>query len=289
MPKFFTRNRILTCTGMGLTSSSSRTVSTYTKKFHLADEIQPRGSLIKVILSDSTKEPSSILDFLKNAVVRKNPNSLFIWTTPTHRMNSQHDELVYPGHNFSSTTDKDGETACFLSKRPDTNAVLGERRRIVDLRFTKQNRMTTLFRPYFSSVEEEIEKWVKRASAIPDYPLYIHVIPLETLDLDINTYKENVDYLIEMEEPYTLFSTRHPFSDHYIRASNCNSATEQAIFGVVPPSVHDMSCQEAAMEIVTRLLKKPSDYLQHSADLGLTKGIESPTIVEDLYRAGFSC
>lgn len=289
MPGLFNRkSTFIARRSAGSSSVSSRGISTVTKTFQISDELQPKGILRKFLYSDRSQEVSSVLQLLKNDI-KDNPESLFIWTTPTTRLNSQHGELVYPGHTFSSVTNNASEVTCTLSKRPDTTVVLGERRRIADPRFKQQALTTKLFQPFFSSIEEEIEIWVKRASLIPDYPLYVHIIPLIELQLDISTYENNVSYIVEKKEPYTLYSTVHPFADYYIPASNCNSDTELAIFGAIPPSVHDMTCQEAAMTIVSRLIKAKMDYINKAQYLGLTAGIESPSIPKEFYQPGFTC
>lgn len=291
MSRFFKKNGIISNTRQWMTGLP-RKVSTCSQHFELEKERQFSGKLIKILVSEADEKPETVVNYLRKKIVKENPNSLFVWTTPTSRLNGQHGEFIYPGHNFSSITDKEGETVSFLSKRPDTKAVLGERRRIPDNRFTNSNLTTKLFRPHFTTVEEEIEKWVNRALLVPAYPLYVHVIPLVNgVELDIDTYKDNVKQIMEMEEPYTLYSWAHPNADHYIPASNCNSATEQSIFGPGAVSVHDLYCQEAAMKIVSRFLKlnKQSGYLHYSELLGLANGIEPSTIPEERYRCAFTC
>ncbi|MFV0820921.1 hypothetical protein [Legionella micdadei] len=247
------------------------------------------GQLLRVNLAGKTASPKAKLE-IEQEIIKKNKNSLLIWTTPTQRLKSDYDDCIYPGHNFSSVTDDNGETACSMSKRPDTTSMIGERKRIPDPRFKNQCRTTRLFSPRYPSVQEELIQWLKRAAAAPEYPLFVHVLPLHPpLEVNLASYRSNVELLRSLQEPYSLFSFLHPCGDRYIRAGNCNAATEQSIFGANSASIQDLSCQEAAMKIVTRLLKTQHDYLNAADDLGLTQGIEPSTISEDLYQSSFTC
>lgn len=289
MGRFFGRNGILSHQSKTMVTSSG-VLPMCTQPFKLSDKLHHEGKLVKVFVSKDSEEQQTTWETLQKEIIQPNKNSLFIWTTPTTRFISQHGEHIYPGHNFSSVTDETGKTVCTMSKRPDIKTVLGERKRVPDSRLNNQPMTTRLFSPRYTTVEEEIELWLKRACLVREYPLFVHIIPLVSeLELDIASYKDHVDYLMQLKEAYTLFSFIHPYGDHYIPAGNCNSATEQSIFGLGPVSVHDLSCQEAAMNIVSRILKSRPDYLETAKALGLTKGIESPTIPEDFYRSAFTC
>ncbi|PJE13939.1 hypothetical protein [Legionella sp.] len=293
MRQLFCRNARLPHSGMY--QLQSRGISISARSFKLTEQVseQPpentHGQLVKVNSSSDTKL-ESVLEILQTSIIQKNKNSLFIWTTPTTRLNSNYEDSIYPGHTFSSVTDEQGKTVCFISKRPNTTTVLGEHQRVPDTRFKNQSGKTRLFTPRFSTIQEELEQWYKRSVAVQEYPLFVHIIPFhDKLGLDVETYKSNVNYLLGSQEPYTLFSFLHPSGNRYIRAANCNSATEQSIFGLNSTSVQDLSCQDAAMKIVMRLIKSKYSYITAAEYLGLSKEIEPSTIPEDLYYASFTC
>ncbi|KTD35927.1 hypothetical protein Lnau_0911 [Legionella nautarum] len=248
------------------------------------------GQLIKINSNTKDTNLETVLEVLQTTIIGKNKNSLFIWTTPTTRLTSSYEDSIYPGHNFTSVTNEQGETVSFISKRPNTTNVLGEHKRVPDARFKNQSGKTKLFTPRFATIKEELEQWHKRSLVVDDYPLFVHIIPFhDKLDLDLETYKSNVNYLLGSQEPYTLFSFLHPSGNRYIRAANCNTTTEQSIFGLHSTSVQDLACQDAAMKLVMRLIKSKYSYLSAAENLGLTKEIEPSTIPEDLYYASFTC
>lgn len=294
MRQLFCRNRILPHSG--LQQLQSRGISMCTKQFKLteqASESSPEktyGQLVKINASNKDTSIESVLEVLQTTIIEKNKNSLFIWTTPTTRLTSSYDDSIYPGHNFTSGTNEQGETVCFISKRPNTTTILGEHTRIPDTRFKNQSGKTKLFTPRFATIKEELEQWHKRSLVVEDYPLFVHVIPFhDKLGLDLETYKSNVNYLLGSQEPYTLYSFLHPSGNRYIRAANCNTTTEQSIFGLNSTSVQDLACQDAVMKLVMRLTNSKYTYLSAAENLGLTKEIEPSNIPEDLYYASFTC
>lgn len=288
MSRFFRSTKTLIHSGQSRILSG--TLSIHSTSFQLSDSTRHSGKLVKVLVSQR-KEPESVLPILQREIIETNKNNLFIWTMPTTRLNGQDEDGIYPGHNFSSATDESGLTVCTMSKRPDTKIVLGERTRIPDSRFKKQLKTIRLFSPVYTSVEEELEIWLKRALVVDEYPLFVHIIPFnEHLELNLEDYVRYVEYLKDMEEPYSLHSFKHPFSEHYVQGGNCNSATEQSIFGVGRASLADFSCQEAAINIVSRMKKQEAcDYMEVAKRFGLTKGIESPTFSKEVFSPGFSC
>lgn len=290
MREFFRRTMTL-ASARNTVTASKRSLSTYTKEFELAHESGQTGKLVKIVLSDQGQNTKAVWNSLQIDLMKSNPNSLFIWTMPTTRSTGQYHEFFYPGHNFTSATNDTGDTVCSMSKRPNTKMILGERKCAPDHRFKTQNNSVRQFQPRFTSVEEEIDVWLNRASSAKDYPLFVHIIPMDYLsDLDLETYKDNVDYLIAKEESYTLRSSVHPFiDDYFLPASNCNSASAESIFGKPLVSVHDLFCQEAAMKIVARFINNPVDYMQHTESMGLTQGIEPTASKEDDYRCSFTC
>jgi hypothetical protein len=271
---------------------SSLPLSIYTMPFKLSNQLSGyAGSVTKVMLSGKTYDLQTTITTLQRQIIKPNKNALFIWTTPTTRSNATHGDGIYPGHNFSLVTDEIGNTVCSMSKRPNTKIVLADRERIPDSRFKNQSKKVTLYAPRYTSFEEEIAQWAQRGLVVANYPLFVHIIPFAaTLGLDVATYKEHVENIKRMSEPYSLCSFLKPYSDHYVPAGNCNKATEQSIFGMSSLSTHDSYCQEAAKNMVLRYIKLKSDSYLNTADtLGLTHGIESPNIPEDLYRASFTC
>ncbi|HHF7345149.1 TPA: hypothetical protein ACPSKE_001021 [Legionella feeleii] len=284
MPKFF-RNP----TRIGIPSLYTlphRTFSTRIGEFSLATTPKQTGKIVKILFSGN----SNPLSTLSKSLIEPHKNSLFIGTTPTTTsLTSTFGKSVYPGHNFSFITDENGAIACSMSKRPDTNRVVSKQKRIPDPRFKDLPLDLRVFLPQFTSVEEDLKKWFERAKSLPHYPLFFHIIPLVPgLSINAKTYRENVEYLLAEKANYTLHSTLHPLYDRYIPASNCNSATEQAIFGPHTRSVQDMFCQEAVMEMVSKLVEDKEKYLQTSDSLGLTQGIEKSEITEENYRALFT-
>ncbi|KTD31453.1 MULTISPECIES: hypothetical protein [Legionella] len=288
MGKFFSMSKALNRSSQPVIYTLDA-LSIKIRQFKMSAELPHLGKLLKINVTTQSAQSKTILE-VADQISKNNKNSLLIWTTPTLRLKSEYDDCIYPGHNFSSVIDERGEIACSMSKRPDTTSMIGERNCVPDPRFKNQERTTRLFSPCYPSVQEEILQWFKRASAVPEYPLFIHAIPiLSCLGLSITSYRDNVENLRGLQEPYTLFSFVHPCGDRYIRAGNCNAATEKSIFGVNSGSVQDLSCQEAAMKLVTRLLKQPHEYLHAAEDLGLTQGIEPSSIPEDLYHSSFTC
>ncbi|MDP1604696.1 MAG: hypothetical protein Q8M03_15695 [Legionella sp.] len=267
----------------------TKPMTTMVRDFQLAHS-KHHGKIVKILLSERYKNTSDMWQYLRENIIKSHPHSLFVWTAPTSRSKGQHGDFIHPGHNFSSVTDETGEIVSFMSKTPDSTSVLRELKRVPDKRFENLPQTMGVFKPLFTSVRTEFAKWSKRASLVQGYPLYVHILPLIGGREALKRFENNVIEIVEIAEPYRLLGSMHPDWDQYIPASNCNSAVGQSIFGKEDcPAVHDLSCQEAAMQMVLKFVKNSADYIEQSNALGLTTGIEPPTISEDLYRALFTC
>lgn len=284
MPRFF-QSRAGVFASRWLHTSSQRGFSTHVGEFGLAGIPKQSGKIVKVLISGTSDPVSTIC----KSLIAPHKNSLFIGTTPTTRLKSTFMNGLYPGHNFSFITDGNGAIACSMSKRPDTSQVVSQQKRVPDPRFKDQTLDLRVFLPRFASVEEDLKKWAEKAKSFPKYPLFFHIIPLVPgLRIDAKIYRQNVEYLLTEKANYSLHSSLHQFYDQYIPANNCNSATEQAIFGPGTRSVQDMFCQEAAITMVSKFADKELEYLRISDSLGLMQGIEKSEIPEDNYRALFT-
>lgn len=259
----------------------ARKYSYCTKNFKVAGTTR-LGKIIKIMHTSSYTEQNV------NSLIKENADCLFIGTMPTKRTK----DVIgfYSGHNFSFVTDKEGNVEICMSKRPNTSKQIGNRVRVEDSRLSNYSRKTHIYQPKFLSVSEEIQLWIDKAKKMVNYPIFFHIIPFSSnLDIDKENYTENVKTIIDFAEPYSLHSVIHPQYQHVIPASNCNTATEASLFGFCKESTtHDMSCQEAVMSILLKLVGNKEDYLNDIKAMGLTDDIEKSTIAKENYYASFT-
>lgn len=267
-----------------------KSFSTNVVPFVLKDSNQSEGVIIKVS-SEKSSESSVELKQQLHHFIEVNPGSLFILTTPTIKLNTVYGDIPNPGHNFAFITDLAGSIKTCVSKRPQTGEILAERKRAPDERFQEHySPVVRIYNSRFTTYEEEIENWAARAVKVSDFPLYMHVIPLQPeLGVNKEVFDKNVKQIIASDNFYSLHSTVHPNGDHFIPASNCNGAVYNSIFGNHDNLIQDMFCQEAVMKMMKPFVKNWSSYEKSAATLGLTKGIETSPIQEDNYRASFTC
>lgn len=231
------------------------------------------GKLLKITPPSTMTNPSN---YIAEKIFTANPNSLVIVTMPTGRFKNSYMDAFYPGHNFSLITDDKGKVQCSLSKRPDMETRLGERQRVSDARFFKQSHLAKIFSALFTTWEQEIEHfWAKKAAKTAASALYMHIIPLHD-QLSAETYQARVNEIKNMATPYCLHGTVTTMGD-FIRASNCNNATAEAICPDIKTSTEEMFCQQAVMAMMDSFVE-PGEYLQRAFELGLTEGIEIPAI-----------
>lgn len=282
-----------------LTSVFKRSMHTMVSSFNLApsqlsNNEQPlQGKLIRIGVTGKTV-PRHLQTMVGEEIIKKHPNCLFIGTNPTRRMK---DSLIefHVGHSFAFVTGSDGKVVSSVSKRPNLKEVLEVRNCIPDPRFKNQQRSIRLYKPRYTTVEEDIQLWLNKAEEVPDYPLYFNILPLTpSLPIDAQTFKDNVDEIIEYDPIYALFDSVDPKDGRHVRGDNCISATERAIFGPGSRTAQGMFCQEAAMTFILRLLtghqkKSTESYLSVVDEFGFNQGIEPPPACEENYRAAFTC
>lgn len=270
-------------------TSSKNTLSFFHKQFALSVDKKKLGNIVKILLSNKENSLATIQEEIFKTLITPNKNCLFIGTTPTVRYSKDFLMSIYPGHNFSFMTDSSGQVSVSISKRPDTNKPLMEQKRVPDKRFKEQPSVVKLFEPHYTTPKEDVMKWLERAQLVSSYPLYFHIVPLiPGLAFDPKQYKTNVHSIVEERRPYSLFSWIHPHG-RFIRASNCNSDVEKAIFGEDNLEVQDMSCQEAVIAMVAKLANPTAtDYLEAAKTLGLNDGIEKSSITSEDYMSSFT-
>lgn len=261
-----------------------RHFSFQTCTFELNNSSSSRAKLIKIIHPQSASH--QVVNAVHNQVIKAHPNSLLVWTMPTVRINKQHVEGILPGHNFSSITNEKGEIVCTLSKRPDTTAVLGEYPRIDDDRFTKQSKLVRVFRAQYPSSHQEIHHWEDYARKTNDYPLFVHIIPLdEELGLSAERYQHDAEFLKQMYNIYSLHDWFNRELGRFIRASNCNDITKKVISGSHHKNDEQNPelkfCQDAIIDMMKRFAKNPSDYFNQAHAVGLTRWIEPANLCKE--------
>ncbi|KTC77106.1 hypothetical protein [Legionella brunensis] len=267
--------------------SNSRMFSTFHKEFGLVNSSRQNGKIVKVLLSEKDKLQDSREKIYKD-IILPHKNCLFIGTTPTVHYKQDYLQSIYPGHNFSFMTDNNGSVTASVSKRPDTSKPLALYKRIPDGRLSNLPSSVRLYAPLYTSLPEDLLKWLERANRVSSYPLYLHIFPITPkLAIDVHQYKTNINYLLQDKHPYSLFSWVHPEGERFIRASNCNSDVQKAIFGLDLHEVQDMFCQEAAMTMALQFAK-PEEYQKAVELLGFNQGIEKSPLTSDSYLPAFT-
>ncbi|WED43469.1 hypothetical protein [Legionella cardiaca] len=261
------------------------------KEFSLRNNLQVNGKLVKILLLDKHQPLDISRTKLYQDIILPNKNCLFLGTTPTVNFKKDSKDTylqsIYPGHNFSFITDEEGEVFSSISKRPDTNKPLGFQKRIDDQRLEGMPSQIRLYAPRYTTVQEDLLKWLERAFVVSSYPLYLHIFPLIGLGIDVGEYQRNVKTLLETKTPYSLCSWVHPDSaSRIIRASNCNSDVQKAIFGIDIHEVQDMFCQEAAIKMASEFATAQEYGLAVDA-LGLNHGIEKSLLSSESYLPPF--
>lgn len=239
-----------------------------------------KGSVIKLQLSNW----QITLNQLKTAFQELiGVNKLHLLTMPTHRLTGDYPDLVYAGHNASFITNVSGAITASMSKRQGKEC-LGVRKRIPDARFPTASTVG-VFAPRFTTIDEELAIWHKRATLCASYPLYLHTLPLHgSFSVRAEVYQHNVQYLLEQNEPYTLYSSVSASSDRYIAASNCNTTTEKALFGYrYLTETQDQFCQQAVFKMASKLTNNSADYQRKAQHLKLTQGSEACAISPETY------
>lgn len=269
----------------------SRKISISTKQFEfpLKEQSEHKGKLINVTCSSPSK-PSTVVKDLNEELIELHPNSLFIWTIPTRRLEKEYNG-IYPGHIFSSITDEKGETISWMSKRPNKNHILEKRIRVMDSRFMTLSEEIYAFAPQYTTIQDEFEKWAKSSYASQkklEHPLYVHIIPfLPGFLINKSMYIQNVMNIIHSGFAYTLHSSKRPHDSRFIRADNCISATIEACFAHNKPNslnAQDMFCQEAVQHIVSPFISESAKYARCVEAAGLNLQIEHSNIEDEEYR-----
>lgn len=230
--------------------------------------------------------PNSIK--LVNEIIESHPNSWFVFATPSQRIQHENSPYIRPGHSGSFITDKNGriptDIDAYLSKRR-SEEYLGSKPRVYDSRFNAQElgSQVRLYAPLFTSIPEELQTWHKLTEYDPNYPLFIHIVPLcEEAGITAEKYRKTVAEIKEKDVIYSLFSFE---SFKTVRAQNCNEATWR-VWKMMTNSMdmaenHDMSCQEMVINIMKSLMNHDVEqYLQLAEEIGLTDHIEKPQAYE---------
>ena len=271
------------------TQTPAKTIKCRSISFEFSPGQKP-AKLFKLTVNPLKGNPSDLLFSVHENVILQNPNSIFIWTTPTSFSNGSEGTMLHAGHNFSCISDDKGEIQCSLSKTPDRKTILKRVKRVPDSRFSTQPEYINIYAPYFSTVTEELNKWWKRASLVPTYSLYVQVFPLiQKITIDAVEYKKNVNDIVSMQEPYTLHSYVSNCQSRYIPALNCNSDTNRSLFGKTCSSIQDMFCQQAAMHMVSKWVTEKKFYEDAVKEMGLDEGIQPSPIDEEMYQPDFTC
>ncbi|CEK09729.1 hypothetical protein [Legionella hackeliae] len=272
----------------GIQIPSFRNYSVSLKEFSLANLSAHKGKILRVSLADKNQVQSCYEDIYQE-IILPHKNSLFIGTIPTVRYSKDYLQTIYPGHNFSFITDNMGKVSASVSKRPDTNKPIAVQKRINDKRLESFPAVFNLYEPHYTSLPEDLKKWLERAKLVSGCCLFFQIFPLAPeLGLSPHKYKANVNGLLQDKIPYSLFSWIHPTdAERIIRASNCNSAIQKAIFGEDIHEVQDMFCQEAAMTI-GRELAKSAEYEKAVEFLQLNQGIEKSSLTSENYLPIFT-
>jgi len=221
--------------------------------------------------------------FHVNQLIKNNPNSAFILTTPSQRKG----QYIKPGHTATWVTDEDGEILSYLSKR-NSNEVLGVKPRAYDSRFNDKELQTPvrLFKPRYTSPQEELVTWKQSTEFDPHYPLYLHIIPLqEYAGLTVEKYKNKVQEIMENDLFYSLFSYE---TFKTVKAQNCNEVTWRVLMDPEEECLeyHDMSCQEMVVYIMRKYMQGQADeYMEMAKEAGLLEGIEKPELREAVVYA----
>lgn len=249
-----------------------------------------KGELIKIILQDMTCS-ITFLNQAFTALLRNNPNNLFIMTIASKMLRGEHGAFPYPGHNSAFITDAQGCISSFISKRPDLTQAVTVRKRMPDDRFPDSySPKIRIYPARFTSFAEEQDYWLNIAKNRMNFPLFIHRIPLDNeLGIDAATFNRNVEYILDVDRYYSLHSTVHPIWDRCIPAENCNDSVQRAIWGQENSLVGNMSTQEAVNTIVKRFLKNEDDYKEKAKEMGLLDYTETSSIIMDWYKAQFTC
>lgn len=221
--------------------------------------------------------------FHVNQLTKNNPNCAFIFTTPSQRKG----QFIKPGHTATWVTDKYGNRLAYLSKR-NSKEVLCVKPRAYDSRFNSQELKipVRLFKPRYTSPEEELATWKQSTEFDPHYPLYIHIIPLqEYTGLTVEKYKKKVDEIMETDLCYSLFSYE---TFKTVKAQNCNEVTWRVLMDPEEECLeyHDMSCQEMVVYIMRKYMQDQVDeYMEMAKEAGLLEGIEKPELREAVVYA----
>lgn len=224
-------------------------------------------------------------------MVEQHADSMFIFTSPTVKLVSEYGSFPWPGHSFVFISNQEKKIQSCMSKRQDPTKILRQGKRAADPRFVASwSPAVKISEPRFTHYEEELDIWEKRAMACQEYPLFIHILPLNAgLGINARTFQENVENFIETNAPYALHSTRHPVGDHLIPAANCNGAIYEVILGKYNALVQEMFCQEAVMAILKHFVADWESYQKLAEEIGLTMGIEPSLLTEEAYRPAFTC
>lgn len=259
------------------------------RQFRLNNQSESAGFLMKFDIKAGNN--AALIKEQLDRTIQAHPDSMFILTTPTVRLHSEYVSFPYPGHNFVFISNNNGKIQSCMSKRPDTKATLWKRARAGDTRFSASySPLVWTYETRFTSYNEEITAWEKRALSVSEYPLFVHIIPLNSeLGINANSFQDNVYNVLLFRSPYSLHSTIHPSAGHLIPAANCNGAVYESIFGTHDALIQDMYCQEAVMQIIKLFAKDWNLYENLANELGLTNGIESSLIEKEHYRPAFTC
>lgn len=254
-----------------------RQFSCFTRELNSTSNPGVRIKLFKFVKGDAMDSVFHINNLIKN-----NPNSAFVLTTPSQRKG----KYIKPGHTATWVTDEDGNILSHLSKR-NSNEVLGVKPRAYDSRFNDQELKmpVRLFKPRYTSVQEELVTWEKSTAVDPHYPLYIHIIPLEKqTGLTVEKYRNKVDEIMEKDLFYSLFSYE---TFKTVKAQNCNEVTWRVLMD--PEEClehHDMSCQEMVIHIMRKYMQEQADeYMEIAREAGLLEGVEKPELREAVVYA----
>ena len=205
--------------------------------------------------------PQDYIDnnYLQN-IFKMHSNSLFIFTMQTR---AQVNTISIAGHNFTAATDAQGQLAGWMSKRPNLSKKLAEVKTIPEIQKKCNQQKTDIFSALFLSIYEEIEQWRKITKYEKNYPLYLQIMPLISVNLDLKRYLTYIEDIQSFEEYYHLFSYIDPKAGRFIPANNCNTATMQSILGLEGARHYmaDKYCQDAAREVVTQFILNEEEYL----------------------------
>jgi hypothetical protein len=242
-------------------------------------------------------DKDDIVQYILENIIK--PNSLNLITTPTEKVKTDDYSKLEPGHNFPVITDNENKIIYTMSIRPNTTESVGTVKALSDPRIKADN-IIKLYRPLYTSIEDEIIKWINLALRNQNYSMFIHTIPLETGLVDKEEFGKNVEKIIAQNTPYSLLSHQQE-NGTFKKAHNCNSGSGQAIFGTFEWRAmedydrYDDSTQKIAYEIMTKkFVKNKEEYLEIITKLGLKDNIffDTPQLTNtdsENFLSSFTC